>query len=43
MDNFFYHCAECDMPVTIHLAPDDEKYGHYGLRILWDFLGLKEC
>ena len=37
MDNFFYHCAECDMPVTIHLAPDDEKYGHYGIQ---DSLGL---
>ncbi len=20
MDNLFYHCAECDMPVTIHIA-----------------------
>lgn len=21
LDNFFYHCAACDMPVTIHIAP----------------------
>lgn len=26
MDNFFYHCGECDMPVTIHIAP---KFGDY--------------
>ena len=26
MDNFFYHCGECDMPVTIHIAP---KLGDY--------------
>ncbi|MBR2441653.1 MAG: amidohydrolase family protein [Clostridia bacterium] len=28
MDNLFYHCAECDMPVTIHIAPSvGENYG----------------
>ena len=21
MENLFYHCAECDMPVTIHISP----------------------
>ena len=26
MDNLFYHCGECDMPVTIHIAP---KFGDY--------------
>jgi predicted TIM-barrel fold metal-dependent hydrolase len=26
MDNLFYHCGECDMPVTIHIAP---KFGGY--------------
>lgn len=35
MDNLFYHCQECDMPVTIHMAP--EKYGYYGVI---DDLGL---
>lgn len=35
LDNLFYHCAECDMPVTIHIAPD--RYGHYGII---DELGL---
>ena len=35
MDNMFYHCAECDMPVTIHIAP---KFGDcYGIV---DELGL---
>lgn len=35
MDNLFYHCAECDMPVTIHIAP---KFGDcYGIV---DELGL---
>lgn len=35
MDNFFYHCGECDMPVTIHIAP---KFGdYYGIV---DELGL---
>ena len=29
MDNFFYHCAECDMPVTIHIAPSIG--GYYGI------------
>lgn len=29
MDNFLYHCAECDMPVTIHLAP--KVGGYYGI------------
>ena len=37
LDNLFYHCAACDMPVTIHLAPEGEPYGHYGLQ---DSLGL---
>jgi predicted TIM-barrel fold metal-dependent hydrolase len=35
MDNMFYHCAACDMPVTIHIAP---KFGEcYGIV---DELGL---
>ena len=35
IDNLFYHCAECDMPVTIHIAP---KFGgYYGIV---DELGL---
>ena len=29
MDNLFYHCGECDMPVTIHIAP--EFGGYYGI------------
>lgn len=37
MDNLFYHCAECDMPVTIHLAPISAPYGYYGIK---DDLGL---
>ena len=32
LDNLFYHASECGLPVTIHLAPDDEKYGHYGIQ-----------
>ena len=35
MDNMFYHCAECDMPVTIHIAP---KFG--GCYGIVDELGL---
>ena len=35
MDNFFYHCGECDMPVTIHIAP--KSGGYYGII---DELGL---
>ncbi|MBE5732094.1 MAG: hypothetical protein E7353_03565 [Clostridiales bacterium] len=35
MDNLFYHCAECDMPVTIHIAP--KVSGYYGIV---DDLGL---
>lgn len=35
MDNFFHHCGECDMPVTIHLAP--KVGGFYGIV---DDLGL---
>lgn len=35
MDNLFYHCAQCDMPVTIHISP---KVGNsYGVV---DDLGL---
>jgi predicted TIM-barrel fold metal-dependent hydrolase len=35
MDNLFYHCGECDMPVTIHIAP---RFGDcYGIV---DELGL---
>jgi len=37
MDNLFYHCAECDMPVTIDISPDDREYGYYGIQ---DSLGL---
>ena len=37
MDNLFYHCAECDMPVTIHIAPMCSQYGFYGIK---DDLGL---
>lgn len=29
MDNLFYHCGQCDMPVLFHLAP--EEGGYYGL------------
>ena len=29
LDNLFYHCAECDMPVTIHIAPS--LGGFYGI------------
>ena len=29
MENLFYHCAETDMPVTIHIAA--EKYNNYGI------------
>ncbi len=29
MDNFFYHCGECDMPVIIHLTP--KNGGDYGI------------
>ncbi len=36
MDNLFRYCAECDLPVTIHVAPMD-KYGFYGIK---DDLGL---
>lgn len=35
LDNFFYHCAACDMPVTIHIAP--RFGGCYGIV---DELGL---
>ena len=35
MDHLFYHCAQCDMPVTIHLAP--QIGGYYGIV---DDLGL---
>jgi len=29
MENLFYHCSQCDMPVTIHMA--SKKYGTYGV------------
>ena len=29
LDNLFYHCAECDMPVTVHIAPG--RGGTYGI------------
>lgn len=35
LDNLFYHCGECDMPVTIHIA--HKKYDCYGII---DELGL---
>ncbi len=35
MENLFYHCGECDMPVTIHIAP--QSNGYYGIL---DELGL---
>lgn len=35
VDNLFYHCQECGMPVTIHIA--HKKYGCYGII---DELGL---
>lgn len=35
MDNLFAHCAACDMPVTIHVAP--KLGGYYGIV---DELGL---
>ena len=37
IDNLFFHCEENDMPVTIHLAPMNAKYGFYGLK---DEIGL---
>jgi len=37
LDNLFFHAAKCDMPVTIHLAPDDEPLRNYGIM---DSLGL---
>ncbi len=37
MDNLFYHCGECDMPVTIHIAPANAQYGYYGIK---DDVGL---
>ena len=37
VDNLFYHCAACDMPVTIHLAPYGVPYGYYGIQ---DEVGL---
>jgi predicted TIM-barrel fold metal-dependent hydrolase len=35
MENLFFHCAECNMPVIIHIAPS--TYGYYGII---DELGL---
>lgn len=35
MENLFYHCAELDLPVTIHIAP--ARGGYYGIA---DDLGL---
>lgn len=35
VDNLFYHCAACDLPVTIHIAP--RRGGFYGIA---DELGL---
>lgn len=35
MENFFYHCGECDMPVLVHIS--DRKYNDYGII---DDLGL---
>ena len=35
MENLFYHAGECDMPVTIHMAP--KQFGDYGVI---DELGL---
>lgn len=35
MENLFYYCGECNMPVTIHIA--QKKYGLYGII---DDLGL---
>jgi predicted TIM-barrel fold metal-dependent hydrolase len=35
MENLFFHCAECNMPVIIHIAPS--TYGYYGII---DDLGL---
>lgn len=35
VDNLFYHCAQCDMPVTIHIA--QQQYNGYGII---DELGL---
>ncbi len=31
MDNLFYHCAQCDMPVTIHVSPDTPSKSTYGI------------
>lgn len=35
MENLFYHCSQCELPVTIHIAP--QKGGGYGIV---DDLGL---
>ena len=32
MENLFYHCAECDMPITIHLATMKDPFGYYGIQ-----------
>ena len=37
LDNLFRACAENDLPVTIHLAPETVRYGCYGIQ---DSLGL---
>lgn len=41
MDNLFYHCQQCDMPVIIHISPPSRAAGratgHYGII---DDLGL---
>lgn len=29
MENFFYHCAECDLPVTVHMTANTS--GSYGI------------
>lgn len=41
MDNLFYHCQECDMPVLIHISPPPKKPGQAtGCYGIIDDLGL---
>ena len=41
MDNLFYHCQECDMPVIIHISPPPKKAGQAtGCYGIIDDLGL---
>ena len=39
MDNLFYHCAKCDMPILIHISHSD--YDSYGIRDDLNLPGLE--